>query len=378
MDEIGVFRLRYVGARFNGRRLPVDVVGDLPAFRELVVAFARVEWYRQNANRKRLPKGFDSSLSLDLVGIEDGSAIPVLKWNRETTAALFPGFSSQLEDVIAAAFERVVLLFREADVGKYPTSMRPAQIAALNKLGANLRGEERIEFQARNNNVGEPAFVDQRVRKALISGLRDRYSAQIEDIGMLRGCVVSKEATEGTGHIVVQTDSHGEFTIPLDDETIRAEFDGNIGQPIEINVQAALNRQGGIANVSEVRSVSLIDEQIAARLDRCRERLDQVAKLSDGWQDGTGSAPTGAAIASAKRLLNLRFALSDLYKIYPSFEGGVLFEFATKRWDLSVEFHHDGAVHMFGVEIDGSGEIETPVFIVVEGQFLAEFDKQVR
>ena len=71
------------------------MLADLPAFRELIVTFARAEWRRNNTHRKRLPKGFDASLALDLVAIEDGSAVPVLKWNRETTQAYLPGFSDQ-------------------------------------------------------------------------------------------------------------------------------------------------------------------------------------------------------------------------------------------------------------------------------------------
>lgn len=49
------FRLRYVGGRFNGTRLPVDVLTDLPAFRDLLVAFAKEEWRDLNAERKRVP-----------------------------------------------------------------------------------------------------------------------------------------------------------------------------------------------------------------------------------------------------------------------------------------------------------------------------------
>ena len=35
------FRLRYVGERLGGARLPVDVLPDLPAFRDLLVSFIK-------------------------------------------------------------------------------------------------------------------------------------------------------------------------------------------------------------------------------------------------------------------------------------------------------------------------------------------------
>ena len=67
MSQNKSFRLRYVGTRFEGKRLPVDVLTDLPALGELVVAFAKSEWRRLNEDRKRVPRGFDASLAFDLV-----------------------------------------------------------------------------------------------------------------------------------------------------------------------------------------------------------------------------------------------------------------------------------------------------------------------
>lgn len=57
-DEEKSFRLRYVGSRFDNARLPVDVLSDLPAFRDLLAAFAKDEWLSLNSDRQRVPKGF--------------------------------------------------------------------------------------------------------------------------------------------------------------------------------------------------------------------------------------------------------------------------------------------------------------------------------
>src|ERR1700736_2356937 len=97
------FKLRYVGERFNNARLPVDVLSDLPAFRDLLVAFAKDEWRNSNSDRQRGPRGFDKSLSFDLVGIEEGSAVPALNWNRETAQKLLPGFSDELHHIVKSS-----------------------------------------------------------------------------------------------------------------------------------------------------------------------------------------------------------------------------------------------------------------------------------
>jgi hypothetical protein len=374
MAENGSFRLRYVGQRFEGTRLPVDVLADLPAFRELIVTFARAEWRRNNTHRKRLPKGFDASLALDLVAIEDGSAVPVLKWNRETTQAYLPGFSDQIEDTVKASFGQVVLLFSDAAAGQFPAALEPAQIAALNKFGANLRDNERIEFEGSKNPNGSTVYLNSSIRKNLIGSLRGRYSGQIEDVGTLLGGVATPDGDNSFGYIVVQTAVYGELRIPVSNETLKSDFDGNIGQPIELNLQAEFDSSDRVSGITEVRNVSLIDEQIASQITRCRDRLNQVAALKDGWHDGAGIGPSMAAVSNAMRFLEVRFSFCDLYRIYPTDTGGVIFELRIKNWDVSLEFLSDGKVQMDGLEVVGEQEVGPSIYDGISNQLLADFD----
>ena len=235
MSQNKSFRLRYVGTRFEGKRLPVDVLTDLPAFRELVVAFAKSEWRRLNEDRKRVPRGFDASLAFDLVGIEDGSAVPVMEWNRAKTLASLPGFTDQIEELVRSSFQKVVVLFDDAASNRFPVAMAPEQIRALNKFGSNLRDNERIEFEGTKNANGNVIYLSSEIRKRLIGSLRDRYVTQIEDVGILLGCVADFSAD--IGYIVVQTHDHGSFRIPIDNETIKSDFDGNIDQPLELSLK---------------------------------------------------------------------------------------------------------------------------------------------
>ena len=95
MTEEKTFKLRYVGARFTGARLPVNVLPDLQAFRDLLVSFAKDEWKTLHPDRKRVPKGFDASISFDLTIIEDGSAVPNIVWSRDIAQANLPGFEDE-------------------------------------------------------------------------------------------------------------------------------------------------------------------------------------------------------------------------------------------------------------------------------------------
>ena len=373
MSQNKSFRLRYVGTRFEGKRLPVDVLTDLPAFRELIVAFAKSEWRRLNEDRKRVPRGFDASLAFDLVGIEDGSAVPVMEWNRAKTQASLPGFTDQIEDLVHSSFQKVVVLFDDAASNRFPVAMAPEQIRALNKFGSNLKDNERIEFEGTKNANGNVIYLSSEIRKRLIGSLRDRYVTQIEDVGTLLGCVADSNAD--IGYIVVQTHDHGSFRIPIDNETIKSDFDGNIDQPLELSLKVELDHEDSVKDVIEVHSVSLIDEQIAAQLKRCRDRLNQVSALGDGWHDGDGLAPSAEFVAAANKFLSQRFALCDLYRIYPTDEGGVLFEIEIRDWDLSVEFLRDGKVQFHGIEIKGERTLEVAVFDTVDERFLSRFNE---
>ena len=366
------FRLKYVGARFRQRRLPVDVLPDLPAFRELLVAFAKSEW-RKLEDRKRVPKGFDASLAFDLVAVEDGSAVPVLEWDRENTQARLPGFTDQIEDVVQSSFDNVVKIFDGAANGRFPPAMSPEQIRALNKFGSNLRDKERIEFEGTKSSSGGVIYLSSDIRKRLIGSLRDRYVSQIADVGTLLGSVSNPD--NEIGHIRVRSDSYGAFDIPIDNETIKLEFDGNIDQPIELNLTVQLDHDDTVKVVMDVHSVSLIDEQIVAQLKRCRDRLNQVASLRDGWHDGDGIAPTAEAVSSANRFLGHRVALCEHYRLYPTDEGGVLFEMDIKGWDLSLEFTAEGKVKIYGIEIRGDRAIDEIVYDGVDDTFLSKFNE---
>jgi hypothetical protein len=83
MTELRSFLLRYVGARFEGHRLPLDVLPDLSAFRDLLVSYVKAEWRAAHTERDRLPKGFEKSIAFDLVEIRD--------WERRTATRLGPG-----------------------------------------------------------------------------------------------------------------------------------------------------------------------------------------------------------------------------------------------------------------------------------------------
>ncbi|MFM0454151.1 hypothetical protein PQR21_27535 [Paraburkholderia nemoris] len=373
-DEGKSFRLRYVGARFDDARLPVDVLSDLPAFRDLLVAFAKDGWRALNSDRQRVPKGFDKSLSFDLVAIEPGSAIPKLDWNRRTAQSQLPGFADELEQIVGASFKEVVSLIDGAGHDRFPKFLPSEHIRALNKLGSGLREGERIEFQNTQGTDGKVVYLDSYRRKKLITEVRETYQARFEGVGML----VGTKASDGKdGYIVVKTVEHGEIEISVDLERVVKEFDGNIYGDVQFELQIELDHNDRYRGVIEVHDVGLIDAQIGAELLRCRARLADIRNLRDGWHEGGGLRIHDAAVAAAEKFLLKRPSLCGAYKIYPTEEGDVLFEFESNGWDFSLEFGETGNIEIYGIQVDGPGEMEPLLFDEIGDDFMKEFDSRV-
>jgi len=59
MSEMIDFLLpRFVGTRFTGHALPLEILKDLAALDELITEAAKWLYLQENQDRKRIPKGF--------------------------------------------------------------------------------------------------------------------------------------------------------------------------------------------------------------------------------------------------------------------------------------------------------------------------------
>ena len=369
-EDHKTFQLRYVGSRFEGTRLPLDVVADLPAFRDLLVSYAKESWRALNSERQRLPKGFDKSISFDLIALEKGSAMPKLDWSREVAQANLPGFADELEALVVRSYQDVLSVIDGAANDDFPKALSSEQIRALNKLGSGLRNDERIEFVGSKGKSGKVVYLDTGIRKALITRVHEEYESRFESTGRLTG------VHEG-GRLSVFTDKYGELPIDVDTDRVRKEFDGNIGSEVQFSVDVRLDSQDIYRGVVRVYDVDLIDAELAENLENCRRRVDELRALGAGWHDGGGEAISLKAVDAATALLAKRPDLASAYRIFPTLSGGVTFEFETGGWDLSVELTPDGASELYGVKLDGPEEIEPQGFPDLGDAFFVAFDERI-
>ena len=354
------FLLRYVGARFERHTVPLDVLPDLPAFRDLLVSFVKAEWHATHEKRVRVPKGFEKSIAFDLAGIGEGSAVPRLEWDRKTAQMLLPDFKDELESLVERAYSNVIKLIDAAAENVPADGLSPESIRALNRFGSGLLDDEKIEFLGSEGKDGKVVYLDSYRRKRLITRGRNSYEARFEDIGKLLGS--EKDANGIFGLIVVDTVQHGTIRIPVPPERVKEEFDGSMDDDVQFRLMIELDNRDVFKRVVDVFDVDLIDAALVANLERCRKRIQAMAGLKDGWHDGDGRAVTPEAIATADRLLSARPRLAGSYHLYPTDMGGVLFEFVHSGWDYSVEIMPNCEIEIYGVQVDGPDEIDTIEF----------------
>lgn len=368
MDDNKTFKLRYVGSRFTGARMPLNVLSDLPAFRDLLVSFARDEWKERHPERKRVPKGFDASLTLDLTQIEDGSALPNLVWSRDVAQQTLPGFEDELAEIVEEAYVDIVQLFKGAANGQAAPELSPDKLRALDKFGAGLLPNERIELTPITG--GNVVYLDLERRKRLITSVRETYNVRLTGVGTLASNSVY-------GHVIIRTDN-GDISVPIDPEEIKQNFDGSLDQTVQYDIMVEMDRSEHIRNVVDVFDVAVVDASLEAAMTRSYERLVELSQLKTGWLDGEGDAIDETALHLARQFISKRALLAGAMRIYPNESAGILIELVTGGWDMSLEFASNGSVEIYGIEIDGTDEMEPQTFNGVNDELLTTFDRKVR
>ncbi len=370
MTENIQFTLRYVGKRFDGGRLPLEVLSDLPAFRELIVAFAKAKWRENHSQRKRLPQNFDKNISFDLVRIEEGSAKPIIEWECENDQENLFEFEGNMSSLIREAFSSTSALIDNAANNIFPSSLSAQHIKALNKLGSDLKEGEKIEFVGSTGKDGNVIYLDDYRRKQLLTHVSETYEKRVQGIGILISNSVD-------GRITLKTD-FGKIDISLPPETVTETFDGNLNSSVQFDIQIELDNNDKYRNVVDVFDVTILESINDISLHKCKERLNELENLGAGWYDGAGEAISAFALQSSRQLIEKFSFICEALKIYPTEEGGVKFELDNNGWDYSIEFLPDGYLEMYGIELNGSNEMAPESFVSLNSDFITLFNTHIK
>lgn len=186
-------RMRFTGARFDEHALPVDLMPDIVAFRDLLKSVAEALWRRRHPGR-RLPRGFSERFRLDLISVRSGSSVVSFAargGQRQLENARGEDWANLHQE---ALFEIQELLSCLGRGGPFPTSFPTACVRGFQAFGANLGEDEVIHLLAGRRRTG--VTYTPVLRQRVMEYVPETYEDVIE-------CVVRVTALDVERRVVV-------------------------------------------------------------------------------------------------------------------------------------------------------------------------------
>jgi hypothetical protein len=324
------------GARFEGHSLPLTVLPDLTAYRDLVLEVARVLFFRDNPDRQRVPKGFEDDFELVLRGIREGSAVVPLERRPKpapaqlTLVARPPDYFEKSRDIVNQTIDAI------NNGTPAPAGFPLEAVRCFNNFGRTLRSDESIEILAPGSGRG--VTYNKKVRRRLVLLREGTY----------------EDAVEITGRVVQYDTQRRTFGILVGEQSVTGTLEGLSQAQMAIVRAAAVHTEelrvfatGVGAYDAFDRLVRLVaiqdlsfaeDENLREKLD-IGKRLAALAELADGWLDGSGSPIPPQTLARLADLL--KGAEGDGLPrpyLYPTPEGQVQAEWSFVGAEVSACF----------------------------------------
>ena len=282
------------GRRFEGGMIPLEVLGDLAAMRDVIVDTAKWRYMQDHPKRQRLPARFADDLSLDLARIDKGSAIPVITLSSQRDA--FVDSSLRAVVIESPGFEEL-----RADPSSYLKHARDSVIRAISaaatgenilehisvpplrhfkRIGHHLRPDESILFGRPGN--GYRGRLDRNSRRRLLDAAQTiesemevsvRGTVPEVDLGRKRFELLLPNGRKVVGRI----QNHH-----LD--VILEAFNGFSEQR-----KVLIRGTGRYDRYQRLTRFETVEELVSLHVLDVPARLNELMELKDGWLDGGGA-----------------------------------------------------------------------------------------
>jgi hypothetical protein len=333
MSKSPFVSLIFRGPRFQQAAMPVEALPELAAYRDVVLAVAKVLYQRQNPQRQRLPKGFEAGLRLVVDRVEAGSAVPIVSRVIDPTTELFPvppgpDIFDDARDLVEQA------IAAGAQGSPLPEPLRTDILARFNAFGRTLREGESIVVARPGKREG--AVYDRHVRRRLILQAQASYEDEVDLVGEVRAA--DKDA-EG---FALRTEDGRKIDVRTPPLFFRLVL-RSLGESALVRVRGTgvFDGEGALQRVTMATDVSLAEEDgEPSSRPGCRTpvetQVESLTALAPGWFEGTGPAydPVQAEwLAKLLRGLLEGFQLPTPY-VYPTPEGLARVEWSSPHWEI--------------------------------------------
>jgi hypothetical protein len=346
MPEGEFVHFHFDGGRFEASDgMPLEALGELALYRDLLVDVARQLWKRNHPERQRAPKKFGDELDLRLERVDSGSVQPIVG-RREVESTLVGDYFDQSRDLITRTVFQVAT--KHALPGDFPRS----QVPKLSRLGGLLNAGERYQF-------GHPTDTDRRAQldvttAAMLREIAETLTTEQPDT-RTRGYIVEMDTDSSTFQIrAVDGRRIGGATYSTEAaDEIRGWLvvDESDEALIEVSGTALVDAEGEVLRYSGVVSVREV-------------HIEAVMAIFDALAQASAAADAAGSPIPEDHLRGLNERSELLGSHYPAVglvavdDGGIRIEWSSGNLDCSAEIDVDGAVFLHQFDMESSLDAE--------------------
>lgn len=352
-EEFAYFGL--LGGRFDKRGFPVESLGEVAAYRDLLFAVSRDVYLKGHPERERVPRGFDEEFNLRLTDVREGSTIAGLELlpspNRAGTGHL-PGIDGVFEAARDILTEAIASIAAGVEV---PESFPVAAMSKLRKLGKTLRSGERLR-------LGSPLTAGARVD--VTPTLNERFVELSDELdyslpGSAFGRIVRWDAEKGTFGLRSPDGDIIACELGLLDPSNLVAFvspDGTSGPLVNVYGTSRVSMDGQLQRFTAVAAVDPVDTQ---GLEFLSDKLRLIQGLQDGWLGPGSVAPLETSIGRVERLLPA-LAVKNA-SIAALADGGIRAEWTSGGKDYVLEIEADGNMYTAALGLKADDDTDATV-----------------
>jgi len=340
--------LRFTGGRFESHALPFSFFKELSTFEELLYEIGKKQFLDQNPDRQRVPRNFRRRFELVATNMKPGSVELTIQQahlpqKQQTT---LPDQTHILE-----AFHIVQNVI--ANPERVDDTLTAPALTAFEKFGSSLTDDEAIVF-INGSGKSSPTLTQEIRREILLRRTEDN--------------VTTKNTVE-VGRVVRADGPARTIDLDFNGRKIALKLSKNQLQNLGIDIAELDNvwvRVEGLGRFDQ--NERLLDIEDLMNIEKLESddpivQTLELQTLKDGWLDGEGRAPTNDVIRIAMETIDTLPDDAPVPTVFPTGDGGILFEWLLDRWDISLEFDPDtqrASWHQYHLDTDDERTSEFP------------------
>jgi hypothetical protein len=269
-----ITRLHFEGPRFEDHGLDFDVLPDLIAYKKLLIDTAVGLWWGRHPERKRIDRGFESSIRLKFFSIESGSAtVPVLRvWDDDDEQIDLPLGEDEVNeaaDLIEQTIEAV------GEDRQLPENLPANVVHLFGSFGKCLEPGESISVQGPKRE--HAARHTPETRDRLERWQERTYEDFVELVGEVRAA--SLDGRKFVLRMENDTKVNGEF-LPEQESLITSALHGHESRRLRVVGRAEYSfPDGAIKRVTEVTDITMLPIEYDSFDDKARPIWEIVAEM---------------------------------------------------------------------------------------------------